>query len=471
MASQINPNNIDITYPIAGQDNDTQGFRTNFTNIKNNFVVASAEISAAQAKLTTITTSPTVILPSKPPTSTAGGVKGQMYFDDKNFYYCYATDAWRRIDSFTFTDIQNIKYGDSNVAVYLASNTDATITSLRSNIQSVLANLTSFATYANTSFATSGGPSTTSLAQSINIINANVGAYETWANAALSSLSSNIVTVTSSATANTNANLNAYKAWANANVAGLSTTIANGVTTTNANLAAFRTYANATFTTTSLGLGDVAAFLTTYTGNVSAGNVLTNRLVYANGAAYSFGSTYSNANVAAYLPTYAGSLLATTVTVSGGILPSATGTLDIGSSGATFRNVYGTAIKAQYADLAENYVADDAYVAGTVVVFGGQEEITVSSISHDTRVAGIISTDPAYLMNSEAAGLPVALTGRAPCLVQGPVAKGDCLVNIATGVAGRLDETKYKPGCIIGKSLEDITNNSIQMVEIAVGRY
>jgi hypothetical protein len=411
-------------------------------------------------------------LPSRPPTASAGGVKGQLYFDEKNFYYCYATNAWRRINSFSWSDQDlTLSYGDANVAVYLASNTDATITSLKANIQSVLANLTAFTTYANTSFATSGGPSTTSLAQAINVINANVGAYETWANATLSSLGSNIVTVTSLATNNTNANLTAYKAWANANVAGLSTTIASAVTTTNANLTAFKTYANATFGTTSIGLGDVAAFLTTYTGNVTAGNVLTNRLVYANGAPYSFGSTYSNANVATYLPTYAGSILATTVTVSGGILPSATGTIDIGSSGVAFRNVYGTAIKAQYADLAENYIADDAYAAGTLVVFGGQEEITVSSVSHDTRVAGVVSTDPAYLMNSKAAGLPVALTGRVPCLVQGPVAKGDCLVNVAVGVAGRLDETKYKPGCIIGKSLADITADSIQLVEIAVGRY
>jgi hypothetical protein len=49
MSSLINPTNIDITYPVAGQDNDTQGFRTNFTNIKNNFVQASLEITALQA--------------------------------------------------------------------------------------------------------------------------------------------------------------------------------------------------------------------------------------------------------------------------------------------------------------------------------------------------------------------------------------------------------------------------------------
>ena len=50
MASNVNPNNIDGTYPIAGQDNDSQGFRTNFTNIKNNFIYSKAEIEDLQAK-------------------------------------------------------------------------------------------------------------------------------------------------------------------------------------------------------------------------------------------------------------------------------------------------------------------------------------------------------------------------------------------------------------------------------------
>lgn len=50
MASNVNPNNIDGTYPIAGQDNDSQGFRTNFTNIKNNFVYTKSEIEDLQAK-------------------------------------------------------------------------------------------------------------------------------------------------------------------------------------------------------------------------------------------------------------------------------------------------------------------------------------------------------------------------------------------------------------------------------------
>jgi len=148
-------------------------------------------------------------------------------------------------------------------------------------------------------------------------------------------------------------------------------------------------------------------------------------------------------------------------------------TIALRDSGAnlTATNFIGIASSAKYADLAERYLSDSEYNPGTVVVFGGQKEITVSNISHDTRIAGVISTAPAYLMNSEAIGLPVALTGRVPCFVQGPVNKGDVLVNSnVAGVAQPIRNT-YSPGCVIGKSLESIVTNNIQLIEIVVGRF
>lgn len=51
MTSQVNPNNIDGTYPVAGQDNDSQGFRDNFTNIRNNFTFTKAELEDLQNKV------------------------------------------------------------------------------------------------------------------------------------------------------------------------------------------------------------------------------------------------------------------------------------------------------------------------------------------------------------------------------------------------------------------------------------
>lgn len=132
----------------------------------------------------------------------------------------------------------------------------------------------------------------------------------------------------------------------------------------------------------------------------------------------------------------------------------------------------GVAIQAQYADLAERYETDVIVKAGEIVIFGGEKEITLTNKSHDDRVAGIISTDPAYLMNSDAAGVPVALTGKVPALVKGPVAKGDCLVtSTEPGVAQRMNRLEYTPGCIIGKALESIDSEAVTAIHVAVGRY
>lgn len=133
----------------------------------------------------------------------------------------------------------------------------------------------------------------------------------------------------------------------------------------------------------------------------------------------------------------------------------------------------GTSSSAQYADLAENYLADEEYTQGTVVSFGGDYEITVSQTNSDKAVAGVISTNPAYLMNNglqsgdENYTLPVALQGRVPCLVTGTIKKGSILVSAGNGHA-RAEEDP-KPGTIIGKALEEFQGNS-GIIEIAVGR-
>jgi hypothetical protein len=91
MSSQINPTNIDILFPIAGQDNDTQGFRDNFNNIKNNLNIAKTEISALQANA-----SATLANVAVPLSSSAAGTVGQIAFDASHFYVCVATDTWVR---------------------------------------------------------------------------------------------------------------------------------------------------------------------------------------------------------------------------------------------------------------------------------------------------------------------------------------------------------------------------------------
>ena len=151
----------------------------------------------------------------------------------------------------------------------------------------------------------------------------------------------------------------------------------------------------------------------------------------------------------------------------------ANGVGNIGTSTTYFNTIFAKATSAQYADLAEMYVADGNYPAGTVVVFGGDYEITISSVSHSTAVAGIVSTNPSYLMNSTQEGehvLPVALTGRVPCQVQGPVRKGDVLVSSSTpGVAQRIG-ANWQPGCVLGKAMTVIDSAEIRTIEVAVGR-
>lgn len=147
------------------------------------------------------------------------------------------------------------------------------------------------------------------------------------------------------------------------------------------------------------------------------------------------------------------------------------GTGNIGAAGGTFNTVFAKATSAQYADLAEKYSSDKIYLPGTVVVFGGEAEITISNQSYDTRVAGVISTNPAFIMNSDMDGLMVAFIGRVPCQVKGPVSKGDVLVTSdIPGTAQRISE-QWKPGCVIGKSLEDIESDTVNTIEVVVGRF
>ena len=135
----------------------------------------------------------------------------------------------------------------------------------------------------------------------------------------------------------------------------------------------------------------------------------------------------------------------------------------------TARMFHGISTKAQYADLAENYLADDNYEPGTVMVFGGQEEITVSTKALDAKVAGVVSTNPAYLMNDSIDGTPIALRGRVPCKVKGPVCKGDLLVTSAEkGVAEVPNGPAIPAYCVLGKALEDIQDDSIRLIEVVV---
>ena len=123
-----------------------------------------------------------------------------------------------------------------------------------------------------------------------------------------------------------------------------------------------------------------------------------------------------------------------------------------GSGNFAAGTITATATQAQYADLAEKYVADDELEPGTVVCFGGDAEVTACDIEDHHAVAGVVSTDPAYLMNSESEGVEVALCGRVPCKVVGPVSKGDLITS--SDVKGHARSNNSAPaGRIIGKAI------------------
>jgi len=198
-------------------------------------------------------------------------------------------------------------------------------------------------------------------------------------------------------------------------------------------------------------------------GNISGANIITATTLSATGNIIG-----GNITTAGILTVNSGNALTAIVNGGGNLVGN------IGSTTGYFNTIFAKATSAQYADLAEMYTSDLQYLPGTVVVFGGEQEVTSSTVGHDSRVAGVVSTNPAHIMNSGITGdcsIAVALTGRVPCQVVGTVTKGDQMVtsNIA-GVAERLDISQYQPGVVIGKSLEDHSGSGVGIIEIVVGR-
>ena len=128
-------------------------------------------------------------------------------------------------------------------------------------------------------------------------------------------------------------------------------------------------------------------------------------------------------------------------------------------------------LQATYADLAEWYTSDEEYEPGTVVIFGGSAEVTTTKITSDSRVAGVVSTNPAYIMNVECEGtrVCVALQGRVPVKVVGVIKKGDLITTSATaGYACKAMNPQV--GTIIGKAIADKLDPGKGVIEVAVGR-
>ena len=249
---------------------------------------------------------------------------------------------------------------------------------------------------------------------------------------------------------------------------------------TTANTGNFTTITASTISTTG-GLSGVATNFNTNPASIDTGRIFaiynTN---YMPGASYSssdsrifdFGVTTGNIAYLRTSGTNGFQILSggSGTSFNNSILPTTTATYNLGSSGATWATIYGLATSAKYADLAENYVADDDYEPGTVVIFGGDQEVTVCDKDASNAIAGVISTEPGYLMNA-AINVPhvatVALVGRVPTKVKGPIKKGQMLVGTADGMARAEDNPKM--GTVIGKALKDF-NGDVGVIEVVVGR-
>ena len=160
------------------------------------------------------------------------------------------------------------------------------------------------------------------------------------------------------------------------------------------------------------------------------------------------------------------SLTVGTGTITGGNIVNANGNGvgNIGSSSLYFNTVFAKATSAQYADLAEKYLADQPYEIGTVLAAGGNAEVTACQIGD--RAIGAVSENPAYKMNDGLEnGTYVALKGRVPVKVIGAVRKGQRLVaaNDGCAVAGVPHAND-----VFAVSLESSDNVSVKLIESVI---
>jgi hypothetical protein len=202
--------------------------------------------------------------------------------------------------------------------------------------------------------------------------------------------------------------------------------------------------------------------------NAGSGSVVLNSGVL-NGQANTVGNIGSSTSVFNTIFAVNGNFGSGTVTLNNIVNGGANATGNIGSSTTYFNTVFAKATSAQYADLAEHYSTDAEYEPGTVVMFGGDKEVTICAEDMSRRIAGVVSTNPAYIMNAGIleTSVAVALQGRVPTKVKGPVRKGDMMVSAGDGYARAEDAPVL--GSVIGKALENF-DGDLGVIEVVVGR-
>jgi len=136
--------------------------------------------------------------------------------------------------------------------------------------------------------------------------------------------------------------------------------------------------------------------------------------------------------------------------------------------------VHATSTSAQYADLAERYAADAPMEVGDVVMLGGSKEVTLSTIDLDDRVFGVVSENPAFLMNKDAGNNDshpmIALKGRVRVKVTGIGNAGDRIVASDTpGIARIANLSECTAFNVLGRLIQDKYNAQTELTECAIG--
>lgn len=158
--------------------------------------------------------------------------------------------------------------------------------------------------------------------------------------------------------------------------------------------------------------------------------------------------------------------------VGQGINLNQSGTADAGEEMWGNFKLRGRTVEAEFADMAEIYRADTPLLPGNLVRLGGPQEITKTIKAWDDEVFGVISTAPGFLLNSrmkmQEHAYPVALKGRVPTLIKGPIRAGQRIVpSDIDGVGMAADH--YDPASIIGRAISSKDTEEIGLVEAAVG--
>ena len=363
----------------------------------------------------------------------------------------------------TITGITGIADGNSNVTIAPNSNVGISVAG-NANVLVVTgtgANITGTANISGN--ANTGNLGTgTIIATTANLTTINSGLLQN---------STSNVTVTSAGNVSTfiggNTTAQLVVTATGANIAGTANVAGNAnvgnlgtgtIIATTANLTTINSglLQNSTSNVTVTSAGNVSVFVA---GNATARTIFTSTGANIAGTANITGAT-----------AIGGALSITAQTTSYQIAPAANATYSLGNATNYWTTMYGQATTAQYADVAELYESDAPYSPGTVLDFGGTHEVTICGTPLSTRVAGVVSTNPALRMNSVLVAdnkVELALLGRVPTRVVGPVSKGDMMVSAGNGYAMACSSPAI--GSVIGKALEDFSAAE-GIIEVVVGR-